>query len=492
MKMNSVLLIKPVYYGSHYGNRYLNAGLAYISEALSKSNIQNKIIDMGIGYNLDDLKNEISEYKTQLIGVSMMSFGYRHNYKMLEAIKQKHPDIPIVIGGPHMSTLRERVLKECPAIDYGITLEGEETIVELCEGQKPVGEIKGLFFRNGSDEIQYNGDRNFIRDLDQNGFPKYSEYQLNKYPRFINIVTSRGCPYHCIYCPVHLAIGKTFRVRSAKSVVDEFQYWYEKGYREFGIADDNFSLMRKRVLDICDEIEQRGLKGLKISCGNGLRADKVDKELLSRMKEVGFHYIAFGVEGGNNKVLEALQKSEKIETIEKAIKDACDLGYMVTLFFLLGSPGETRTDVEDSVRLAKKYPVYDVRFYNLIPFQNTKLYEWVNSNNYFRKDPNQFISEASHWVNDPIFETPELSLIERKKLYKWANNQVKWHTFNIKKKYHYDSTIQYFKDKGFPDFLSKLCTKLVWNRGFRKIFMQEKMKVIIKNVIQQLSHSPAK
>lgn len=109
MQFDKILLIKPVYYGSHYGNRYLNAGLAYISEALSKSNIQNKIIDMGIGYNLDDLKNEISEYKTQLIGVSTMSFGYRHNYKMLEAIKQKHPDIPIVIGGPHMSTLRESI-----------------------------------------------------------------------------------------------------------------------------------------------------------------------------------------------------------------------------------------------------------------------------------------------------------------------------------------------------------------------------------------------
>jgi len=117
----------------------------------------------------------------------------------------------------------------------------------------------------------------------------------------------------------------------------------------------------------------------------------VDKELLARMNEVGFYYIAYGVEGGNNQILERLHKGEKIETIERAIKDACDLGYRVTLFFLLGSPGEPKADIEDSIRLATKYPMYDVRFYNMIPFQNTKLYEWVSHNNYFRKDPLQFI-----------------------------------------------------------------------------------------------------
>lgn len=462
MKIDNVLLIKPLYYGSHYDSRYLPTGLAYISEALSKSDIQNKIIDMGLGYYLADLNREIEVCKPRLIGISMMSFGYRHNYMMLESIKKMYPHIPIVVGGPHLSTLRAKVLEECKAIDFGITIEGEETIVELCQEDKPLAEIKGLYFRNEKGDIRYTGNRDFIKDIDHNGFPRYSKVQLDKYPRIINIVTSRGCPYHCIYCPVNLAIGKKFRARSPKSVVDEFQYWYEKGYREFGIADDNFSLIRKRVLDICDEIESRGLTGLKISCGNGLRADKVDKELLARMKEVGFCYIAFGVEGGNNKVLEALQKSEKIETIEKAIKDACDLGYMVTLFFLLGSPGETKSDIRDSIRLATRYPVYDVRFYNLIPFPNTKLYEWVKSNNYFRKDPIQFISEASHWINDPIFETPELNINDRQKLYKWANKKVQLHTFFVKRRFHKRSTTEKFKNLGIPSWMAEVLSLIYW------------------------------
>ena len=138
MKINNVLLIKPIYYGSHYDNRWLPTGLAYISEALIKANIKNKIIDMGLGYSLNELKTEIGKFKPQLIGISMMSFGYKHTYKMVASIKESYPNILVVVGGPHLSTLRERVLKECQAIDFGITLEGEETIVELCKGDKPL------------------------------------------------------------------------------------------------------------------------------------------------------------------------------------------------------------------------------------------------------------------------------------------------------------------------------------------------------------------
>ncbi len=481
MKINNVLLIKPIYYGSHYDNRWLPTGLAYVSEALVKANIKNKIIDMGLGYSLNELKAEIEKFSPQLIGISMMSFGYKHTYEMIKSIKESYPRIRIVVGGPHLSTLREKVLEDCHAIDFGITLEGEETIVELCKGDKPLPEIKGLLYRNNTGEIIYTGDRDFISNLDQNGFPWYSEVELDKYPRVINIVTSRGCPYHCIYCPVNLAIGKKFRVRSPESVVDELRYCYDKGYREFGIADDNFTLIRKRVWDICDEIEKQGLKGLKISCGNGLRADKVDRELLAKMKEAGFHYIAFGVEGGNNKVLDTLRKGEKIETIEQAIKDACDLGYKVTLFFLLGSPGETKADIEDSVRLATKYPVYDARFYNLIPFPNTQLYEWVKNNNYLRKDPVQFISEASHWKNDPIFETPELSISDRNKLNKWANNKVKWHTFKLKRDAHLNETQQFFRNIGFPEFISHKIAEVYWTPLFRKIFI-EPVKIIVSKI----------
>jgi len=480
MKNNVVLLIKPHYHKSHYNSRWLPTGLAYISEALDEAGIQNKIFDLGLGYKFGDLKRQIEKFNPGLIGISMMSFGSRFTYQLIEAIKDIYPDVPIVAGGPHLSTLRDKVLKECAAVDFGITLEGEETIVELCRAEKPLRQIKGLLFRDGPRGITYTGDRDFINDLDGIGFPRYSKVELDKYPRFINIVTSRGCPYDCIYCPVRMTIGREFRTRNALSIAEEIQFWFDKGYRDFAVADDNFSLVRERVFAVCDEIQQRKMKGLKISCGNGLRADKTDKKLLSRMKEVGFWYIAFGVEAGNNRILSNLRKGEKIETMEQAIKDACDLGYQVTLFFLLGSPGESRADIEDSVRLAKKYPVYDARFYNLIPFPNTPLYDWAFKNNYFRKDPEKFISEASHWVNDPIFETPEMPFRERKKLYRWANDQMRWHTFNEKKKCNFDSTLDFFHNKGLPKIISRLCAWLFWNKWIRRITMFDKLKVILK------------
>ncbi len=470
MRFSKILLIKPFYHSSHYNNRFLPTGLAYVSEALIKANIENKVFDLGLGYKLCDLKKEIDGFQPQLIGISMMSFAYKYTYEMIDFIKKSYPHISVVVGGPHLSTLREKVLEECQAIDFGITLEGEETIVELCCENKLLSEIKGLMFRDSYEKIIYNGDREFIGDLDKNGFPYCSKVQMDKYPLSINVLTSRGCPYQCIYCPVHLTIGKKFRIRSHKSVVDEFRYWYEKGYRAFGIVDDNFSLVRKRVLDICKEIEKQGLTGLELSCGNGLRADKVDRELLARMKEVGFNSIAFGVEGGNDKVLEALNKSEKIETVDKAIKDACDLDYMVTLFFLLGSPGETKADIGDSLRLATKYPVYDVRFYNLIPFQNTKLFEWVMNKKYLRKDPMQFIGGASHWVNDPIFETPELSIKDRRKLLKLTNKKVQRHTFPVKRRFNMDATINRFVNTGMPKWIALYLSWIYWTYPFYVIF----------------------
>lgn len=399
-----------------------------------------------------------------------MTFGYKNHYSLIQYVKEIFPKVPIIVGGPHVSTLREQVLEDCAAIDYGAVLEGEETIVELCKGVPLMG-VKGLIFREDKGQIMYTGDRPFLKDLDAIEFPKYTSFELNKYPRplYIPIVSSRGCPYNCIYCPVHLAMGRRFRVRRAVSVVDEIQYWYEKGSRHFGIADDNFSLIKSRIYEICDEIERRQLSDLKITCGNGLRADKVDRELLTRMREVGFSSIAFGVEAGNNRILKKLRKSERIEDIELAIRNACELDYQVTLFFLLGSPGETVVDVKDSVPLATKYPVYDVRFYNLIPFPKTELYDWVKENNYFVKSTD-YLNTVSHWVNEPIFQTPEMSTVERKRLYEWANKVTQRHCLKIKKRFHQKDVANKFHNLGLALTVSNILSCLYWSQPFQLYF----------------------
>lgn len=417
LKYKRALLVNLPYPGSMERGT-LRAGLGYIAEALTNIGVINKVIDMGLNYTLSDLEKEISVFFPDLIGLPMMTYRYRYNYQIIERIK-KLSGVPIVVGGPHVSTFRKAVFDECPAVDFGIVYEGEETIVELCKGYNHE-EIKGLFYRDNGN-VCFTGERGLLKNLDAIPFPMYSGFELDKYiSRTIPIVTSRGCPYSCIYCTVKTSMGRLVRTRSASNVVDELQYWYNRGRKRFGIVDDNFTFYDKRVFEICDEIERRSLKGIKLLCNNGVRADRVSKEMLRRMKEVGFSSIAFGVEGGNNKILESLKKGEKIEAVKEAIEWACDLGYEVELHFVVGAPHETWNDIQDSLEIASKYPIADFHFNNLIPYPQTELFNWVQKNNYFVIPPEKYLNIVTPSKNIPVFETIDLSSRQRIKAMKAA------------------------------------------------------------------------
>jgi len=202
---------------------------------------------------------------------------------------------------------------------------------------------------------------------------------------------------------------KKFRARSAANVVDEIEYWCARGTRHFVVDDDNFTLVKERVYEICDEIERRGLKDLFIRCANGIRADRVDRHLLTRMKEVGVREVGFGADGGNNRVLlDIVHKGETIETIEQAIQDAIDVGLEVRLFIIVGHPGETLSDIEDSFALAQRYPIILLHLNNPIPYPGTELFEWVRTHDCFLMPPEEYLNNLTDSDNEPVFETPEL------------------------------------------------------------------------------------
>jgi len=413
MRYKKVLLINPPVPGAYMGPIRPPIGLGYLAQNLSLHGVDYDILDMTLGYKLKDLLKRISSFSPDLIGVTMWTYMYKNTYGLIEAIKKAFPKgLSIVIGGPHISTLRGEVLKECKAIDFGVVLEGEAALLELCQGKELQG-IKGLMYRDG-ERIIYTGDREFITDLDSIPFPRYEKFEMEKYfLKEILVISSRGCPYSCIYCPVKMAIGRLLRTRSAKNVVAEIAFWYNRGYKIFNFGDDNFTFFKERVHDVCDEIFRREMADLDLRCGNGVRADKVDKALLEKMRKTGFSYIAFGVEAGNNRVLETLKKGEKIERIEEAIRNACELGYDVTLFFLVGSPGETWHDLEDSIRLADKFPIIDARFYNIIPYPTTELFEYLKRKNLFLREPEEYLNNTSAFGEEPVFETAELPRAER-------------------------------------------------------------------------------
>jgi len=414
MAYNRVLLVSPPS-SSYLGAARPPQNLGFLARALLDSGITYDIMDMRVGYSFKHLRKKIDQFKPDLIGISLVSLEYRKSYALIAGIREYYPQAAIIAGGPHVTVVKAKVLQECPQIDFGAVNEGEEILVELCGG-KAVDSIAGLLHRVDGNVV-YNGPRTYPEDLDVISWPTYEGFEMDKYIREIPLNSSRGCPYQCVFCPNKM-ISHKFRKRSASNVVDEIEHWYRQGFRVFNFDDDNFTLDNQRVYDICDQLEQRGLSEAELRCSNGIRADRITRELLVRMKAVGFNYIAFGVDGGNNKMLKANKKGETIEEIETAIKHACELDFDVKIFVITGMPQETMEDIEDSLRIVQNYPVKRVILNNPIPYPGTELYETVMKNDWFIKQPEEYLNSVVENVDVPVFETPELSVEQRLALLK--------------------------------------------------------------------------
>ncbi len=483
MRFSKVLLVSPPS-SSYLGAARPPQNLGYLAQALLDSNIEYDVLDMRLGYKFKHLVKKIESFGPQLIGISLVSLLYKKSYELIRNIKNLYPNMKTVVGGPHVTVLQEKVLEECPSIDYGIVYEGEETLVELCKDEKSETEIKGLIHKKDH-QIIYNGNRPLKRNLDQISFPRYEKFELKKYINEMPLYSSRGCPYECIFC-LNKLISKHFRWRSPEHVVDEIEYWYKRGYRIFNFDDDNFSFINRRVYGICDEIERRGIKDAEFRCSNGLRADRVTRELLARMRKTGFNYIAFGVDGGNNKMLKMNKKGETIEQIEKAIKNSCELGFDVKVFCVIGMPHETREDIEDSFRVVQKYPIKRVIMNNPIPYPGTELFEIVKENHWFLQEPEVYLNSVTANENIPVFETPQLSKEDRIQILKEARRIEKRITRKgIEKIYK-----KYFllgKMLGFlfaTDWVEKL---FFHNKPFRKTVEHFRYKRMLKKRLVELT-----
>ena len=383
-------------------------GVGYLSSYLRQQGIENNIIDLNLGYSKKDLLKQIDLFRPDIVGISAMSCSYHLSYEIIDLIKEK--GLAVVVGGPHASTFKEDILRRSKA-DYVILNEGEYRLSDLMSG-KNINDIDGIIYREDK-RIITNPAVSFV-DIDKVPFPDYAEFELDKYiGGCIGISTSRGCPYSCIFCSVGTTGHKKLRMRSVETILEEIKFWYSKEKHRLEILDDNFTFDRDRVLKICQAVNEEKLKFLILNCPNGVRADRVDEEVLSAMRRAHFNTIAFGVESGNERILKNLKKGETLNKIEEAIAAACQAGFNVILFFLIGSPGETLKEMEDSFKLALKYPVQEVTFYNLIPYPQTELYDWVNSNNYFLADVHDYLKSTSSLLPKPVFQTPEFTRDQR-------------------------------------------------------------------------------
>ena len=464
MRFNKVLLITPPV-KTELGPVRPNIGLGYLAQILAQNGIEYDVLDMLLGYSFKDLSRKIDEFQPDLVGISVFSNKYKTAYETLGNIKSRYPLIKIVAGGPHISCLKENVLAECDSIDYGVYLEGEGALLELCNG-KDMGDIKNLIYRDNG-RIIVNQPREFINNLDSLPFPTYSKFENSKYIKERSLISSRGCPYECTYCAVKVVTGRQVRLRSPKNVVDEIEHWYKKGYRQFSFQDDNFVSYKQRAFEICDEIQGRGLHDCFFRCA-GARADRLSRELLKRMKDVGFKTIAIGVEVGNDKMLKVIKKGEKFEDIDRAVGAACELGFDVYLNFLAGVPFETLSDIKDSINFALKYPVFYAEWSNIIPYPGTELYDWLKEKKYLLKEPQEYLNATFTSSTEPVFETPELSYKDRKKILAMLKK--------VRSRVLRKGVVMRLRNKGIPAGIRHIISFLVSFDLINKYLFQNKIR----------------
>ncbi len=419
-----VFLVVANTLGRYYKPSTPHSGMAYLAAVLLKAGHTVEVLDMRIGYNDDALLKRLADSKPDLVGITGASLQHKIMDDLIALIKGR--GYSVIVGGSHASILGNQILEETKA-DYAAIGEGEETILELADGKQPE-EIKGLVWRKDS-KIIVNEPRPFIHDLDKIPFPAYEIFEMDKYfDKKIPIISSRGCPFQCVYCSIGFTAGKRFRARSAENVVEEIEKWYKKGYRYFQFPDDCFSFDMVRAKKICDLILEKNLK-LEFELRNGIRIDKTDEELLQKMKKAGCVYVAFGIESANQDVLNKTKKGLIIEKAKPIVQAAKRAGIKTGVFFIIGLPGDTFERFKQSLDYAIALKADEIRFYNLVPYPGTEIIDWIKQNGRFIKPPEEFLNDATYWNDEPVFDTPEFPMKERVKAYNIAESYVNKYLF---------------------------------------------------------------
>ena len=415
-----ILLVLPPNIGRYVVATIPHAGIAYLAAILERGKHEIALQDMRLYHYDEDLFSKIIKFKPDLIGISVASFGYKVSYEIINKVKQKF-DIPIAVGGSYTSVAFSKILKDTKA-DYVIYGEGEQTFLDLAN-KVPLRKIKGLIWKDNNRVIT-NPPITFNENLDDMPYPKYGLFELNKMlEKRIPIVSSRGCPNRCTFCSIQLVFGKCFRARSPENVVGEIKYWHNKGYTTFEFSDDNFSCNMQRAEKICDLIIQSGMK-LKIIFGNGLRADRVNEKLLRKLKQAGTTFIAYGLETSKPESLRLLKKDLDIGKLKDSAETTKKLGIETQVNFIIGCPSQTFNSFLEDVKFAGRLNVDQIRFYNLVPYPGTEMFEWIKKNGKFLYPPEEFLNSLDYWGEEPVFETSEFTKGERVKAYRIGQEKI--------------------------------------------------------------------
>jgi anaerobic magnesium-protoporphyrin IX monomethyl ester cyclase len=387
-----ILLIRPQIIShriaSDYEGRFVPVGLLLIAAVLERAGHRVRVIDQSVDAGADILKKELISFGPQLVGIGAMSVEYKKVLHIAALCRQVKPDCKIVIGGPIASASPHNLLGDT-AIDYAVLGEGEESILELVncfEQNQDVSGVLGIAYRKDG-QVIINKRRASV-DLTQNPHParhlidmqkyissypeRFQDQRVNNRPiRGTNLTISRGCPYSCIYCDKNV-FGKKWRVREVDDVLDEIEHLKNRyGINALMFDDDIFDLNKNWVRCFCEGIKKRGLK-LIWHCNS--RSNHSDTGLFKLMYEAGCRSLAFGIEYGNQAVLDRVKKKLTLKEIEQSVQMAKDAGFYTTGYFMIGMLDETRNSIIDTINFAVHLPLDAGGFGITVPMSGTELY----------------------------------------------------------------------------------------------------------------------
>ena len=410
-----ILLVNVYYAESGYGDRLLTPplGIAYLSEYLTARKVDHHIMDMGLGYTSDQIISRVKELNCSAMGFSINSLCMDKTVNLITSAKEAVPSLRIIAGGPHVSTLQEELFRECPGIDYAIIGEGEESLFELLRGDAPEN-IPGLIYRDAGGNVRVNGKR-ITENIDALPFPQFEKFELGSYEdTSIPLLTSRGCPYKCVFCQQSSLLSKNWRGKSAEYFVEEIQHWIGRGCRTFQILDDNFAYDLQRLKSIRKIFLKHAIPALTINIVGGVRVSGMTAEKLALLKSIGVEYISFGVESFSDEVLRFIKKGTTTGRIEKVVSLATGMGFKVRLFFIIGFPYETVQSLEDMFAFIRRYPIYQARFFNLVPYRGTALMNWIDAHGRMLYSYNEYMNNFKAYQDIPLFEAAHtMSVAER-------------------------------------------------------------------------------
>jgi radical SAM superfamily enzyme YgiQ (UPF0313 family) len=352
------------------GGQQIPLGIFYLASVLREAGHHVEVVDgEARKMSSEDINSYlVSTFPCDLVGISSTTVAFHRAVETAELIKRSHPHIPIVLGGPHVSSNTEHAMNHL-CFDYGVVGEGEHTLTELVsaiEEGTDLTTIRGLVFRKSNALIK-NSPRKPIHDLDSLPFPAYDlipDISVYAPPPtnymalpVVNIITSRGCPNQCTFCDQSI-FGRTLRQRSAVNVAKEIQLLYEQhNVREIAFVDDTFTLRPKRMREIFAILDEKHIH-LPWTCMS--RLDTVDFDDLKFMKAGGCWHISFGIESGDENILNIIKKKISLDACRRVIGYCKKLGIRTKGFFIVGHPGETIESIEKTIKFALELPLDDV------------------------------------------------------------------------------------------------------------------------------------